>query len=192
MYNKKMAAGLLGQPSADGQGRRSPHPRPPVHYPSGPRSEQYLGVWDTASWLPLTEPHGHKGLQPASPSVLQGQKQPLWGQHWFIRHQHQHPTPGDQTASQRYLQTFAQNARVTAWWSRVSLLSFLLTCLKQHPPMLRLPPARREKKISNINFRTGHGRGPIWAGVFPEEMILWKDQRIKLDGFSIISFLSLD
>ena len=44
-----MAAGLLGQPSADGQGQRSPHPRLPVHYPSGPRSEQYLGVWDTAS-----------------------------------------------------------------------------------------------------------------------------------------------
>lgn len=98
MYNKKMAAGLLGQPSADGQGQRSPHPRLPVHYPSGPRSEQYLGVWDTASWLPLAEPHGHKGLQLASLSVLQGQKQPLWGQHWFIRHQHQLPTPGDQTA----------------------------------------------------------------------------------------------
>lgn len=97
-----MAVGLLGRPSVDGQEWRSPHPRPPVHYPFGPRSEQYLGVWDTASWLPRAEPHGMPTTKACSWQAplpfCRGRKSPCGDSTDFIRPQHQHPTPGDQTA----------------------------------------------------------------------------------------------
>ena len=162
-----MAVGLLGRPSADGQERRSPHPRPPVHYPFGPRSEQYLGVWDIASWLPRAEPHGVRATKACSRQAplpfCRGRKSPCGDSTDFIRPQHQHPTPGDQTAPEILTEVCAKH--------KGDSLTILLAWLKQHPPMLRLPPARRKKKISNVNFRTGHGRGPVWAGVFPEERI---------------------